>query len=50
MRTKYREKENKIKILTKTLTSSITSYAIDLFFEQICHICLSAINGLADYY
>ena len=33
MRTKYREKENKIKIKLCN-----------------CHICLSAVNDLADYY
>ena len=43
---KYREKE-KAKII---LSRALTNYAIAILFKQICHICLSAINGLTDFY
>ena len=49
MRIKYREKEKAKIILTGALTSENVT-AIDILFEQICYIYLSAVNGLADFY
>ena len=43
-----KKKKAKI-ILTGALTSEHVT-AIDILFEQICYIYLSAVNGLADFY
>ena len=49
MRIKYREKEKPKIILTGALTSENVT-AIDILFDQICYIYLSAVNGLAEFF